>query len=202
MIHSSNVVLRALLGGNEPNGSFGPPGRQKAVDPNQLKLPYHDYLALMLELRDIVQDLEPDLQFACDKLELVQTRTSGQTVRMRALPGAPERPARRGRTNPRRANRPLNLVCEGKMIAQTLPEVDLDHLLKLRLVVARHARWTGPAGGTTTGAGPARAIVLQRGFPRTHFFAQARVVFAVARSRSQEVFNPPGCARCGTCARA
>lgn len=72
MIHSSNVVLRALLAGHDPNGIFGPPVRQKAVDPNQLKLPYHDYLALMLELRDIVQDLEPDLQFACDKLELVQ----------------------------------------------------------------------------------------------------------------------------------
>jgi hypothetical protein len=36
------------------------------------------------------------------------------------------------------------------------------------------------------------AAVLKRGFPATHFFAQARVVFAVARSRCHEVFSPPG----------
>ena len=81
------------------------------------------------------------------------------------------------------------------MIAQTLPEVDLDHLLKLRLVVARHGEMDRARWWNTNGMlGPHGAIVLQRGFPRTHFFAQARVVFAVARSRSQEVFNPPGCA--------
>ena len=31
-----------------------------------------------------------------------------------------------------------------------------------------------------------------RGLPRTHRFAQARVVFAVARSRCQELFHAPG----------
>ena len=36
------------------------------------------------------------------------------------------------------------------------------------------------------------AVVLKRGFPATHYFAQARVVFALARSRCQELFNPPG----------
>lgn len=34
---------------------------------------------------------------------------------------------------------------------------------------------------------------LRRGFPRTHSFAQARSVFAVAGHRCSEVFDPPGC---------
>jgi len=32
---------------------------------------------------------------------------------------------------------------------------------------------------------------LRRGFPRTHYFAQACSVFAVAAHRCREVFNPP-----------
>lgn len=34
---------------------------------------------------------------------------------------------------------------------------------------------------------------MSRGFPRTHRFAQARLVFEVARARCTEVFDPPGC---------
>ena len=44
--------------------------------------------------------------------------------------------------------------------------------------------------------GPARepwGCPLRRGFPRTHRFAQARSVFAVAAHRCAEVFDPPGC---------
>jgi hypothetical protein len=37
------------------------------------------------------------------------------------------------------------------------------------------------------------AAALRRGFPRTHPFAQARSVFAVAAHRCTEVFDPPGC---------
>jgi hypothetical protein len=37
------------------------------------------------------------------------------------------------------------------------------------------------------------AATLRRGFPRTHRFAQARSVFAVAAYRCAEVFDPPGC---------
>lgn len=71
--------------------------------------------------------------------------------------------------------------------------ISLSHLLKLRLVVARYgemdmARWWNTQGML----GRYGAIALERGFPRTHHFAQARVVFAVARSRSEEVFNAPG----------
>ncbi len=37
------------------------------------------------------------------------------------------------------------------------------------------------------------ALVLNRGFPSTHYFTQARIAFAVARSRCHERFDPPGC---------
>jgi hypothetical protein len=70
--------------------------------------------------------------------------------------------------------------------------IDLDRLLKLRLVVARFgemdiAKWWNTKGQL----GPLGAKVLSRGFPRTHRFAQARSVFAVAAHRCDEVFNPP-----------
>lgn len=72
--------------------------------------------------------------------------------------------------------------------------VDLERLLKLRLVVARFgemdlARWWNTSGQL----GRLGAIALRRGFPRTHRFAQARSVFAVAARRCDEVFHPPGC---------
>ncbi|HHH30350.1 MAG TPA: BrxE family protein [Polyangiaceae bacterium] len=80
------------------------------------------------------------------------------------------------------------------MTAGAAAPVDLDRLLKLRLVVARFgemdlARWWNSKGML----GRHGAVVLKRGFPATHHFAQARVVFAVARSRCEELFNPPGC---------
>src|SRR5438132_8487848 len=73
--------------------------------------------------------------------------------------------------------------------------VDLERLLKLRLVVARFgemdvARWWNTSGQL----GKLGAATLKRGFPRTHCFAQARSVFAVAAHRCDEVFSPPGCA--------
>ena len=71
--------------------------------------------------------------------------------------------------------------------------IDLDRLLKLRLVVARFgemdlARWWNTKGQL----GRLGAAALRRGFPRTHHFAQARSVFAVAAHRCAEVFDPPG----------
>lgn len=70
--------------------------------------------------------------------------------------------------------------------------LDLDRLLKLRILVARFgemdlARWWNTKGQL----GKLGASVLKRGFPRTHRFAQARSVFAVAAHRCAEVFNPP-----------
>lgn len=78
--------------------------------------------------------------------------------------------------------------------------IEMERLLKLRLVVARYgemdlARWwnTGDAARRTALLGPAGSILLSRGFPRTHRFAQARLVFEVARTRCAEVFDSPGC---------
>jgi hypothetical protein len=70
--------------------------------------------------------------------------------------------------------------------------LNLDRLLKLRLVVARVgemdlAKWWNTSGQL----GPLGASVLRRGFRRTHHFAQARSVFAVATHRCREVYDPP-----------
>ena len=76
----------------------------------------------------------------------------------------------------------------------TQREIDFDRLLKLRLVVARIgemdlARWWNTDGLL----GRKGRILLSRGFPKTHRFAQARAVFAVAKARCHELFDPPGC---------
>src|SRR5262245_56201601 len=75
----------------------------------------------------------------------------------------------------------------------TAPGLNLELLMKLRLVVARFgemdvAKWWNTKGQL----GPLGAATLRRGFPRTHRFAQARSVFAVAAHRCDEVFKPPG----------
>lgn len=72
--------------------------------------------------------------------------------------------------------------------------MDFERLFTLRLVIARYgemdmARWWNTKGQL----GPLGSMALRRGFPRTHSFAQARSVFAVAANRCSEVFNPPGC---------
>lgn len=74
------------------------------------------------------------------------------------------------------------------------PTIDLDHLLKLRVLVARFgemdlAKWWNTKGQL----GRTGALAVKRGFPRTHRFAQARSVFAVAAHRCAEVFDPPNC---------
>jgi hypothetical protein len=70
--------------------------------------------------------------------------------------------------------------------------VDFDRLLKLRLVVARVGEMDLAKWWNTNGQlGRLGTAVLRRGFPRTHYFAQARSVFAVAAHRCREVFDPP-----------
>jgi hypothetical protein len=72
--------------------------------------------------------------------------------------------------------------------------IDFARLFRLRLVVARHGEMDGARWWNTQGLlGPRGATVLRRGFPTSHYFAQARVVFAVARARCSELFDPPGC---------
>jgi hypothetical protein len=70
--------------------------------------------------------------------------------------------------------------------------VNFDRLLKLRLIVARFgemdiAKWWNTRGQL----GRLGTVAIRRGFPRTHYFAQARSVFAVAAHRCREVFDPP-----------
>jgi hypothetical protein len=72
-------------------------------------------------------------------------------------------------------------------------EPDIAWLFKVRVVVARVgemdiARWWNSSGQL----GPQGASVLRRGLPRTHHFAQARSVFAVAAARCAQIFDPPG----------
>lgn len=77
----------------------------------------------------------------------------------------------------------------------TSQSIDFDRLFKLRLVVARVGEMDLQGWWNTKGVlGKLGRTVYQRGFPRTSSFAQARVVFAVARARSRELWSPPGCA--------
>lgn len=70
----------------------------------------------------------------------------------------------------------------------------MERLLKLRLAVARFGEMDGARWWNTNGQlGKLGAMALRRGFPRTHRFAQARAVFAVAGHRCREVFEPPQC---------
>ena len=73
--------------------------------------------------------------------------------------------------------------------------VDLNRLLKLRLIVARHGEMDGACWWNTNGVlGRKGSLLMGRGFPKTHYFAQARLVFEVARARSAERFlAAPGC---------
>lgn len=72
--------------------------------------------------------------------------------------------------------------------------IDLNRLLKLRLDVARFGEMDVAKWWNTNGIlGRHGTMVLKRGFPSTHFFAQARIAFAVARTRCNELFAPPNC---------
>ena len=70
--------------------------------------------------------------------------------------------------------------------------IHFDRLLRLRLVVARVgemdlAKWWNTRGQLSR----LGTAAVRRGFPRTHHFAQARSVFAVAAFRCREIFDPP-----------
>jgi hypothetical protein len=72
--------------------------------------------------------------------------------------------------------------------------INFDRLLKLRLIVARFgemdlAKWWNTRGQL----GRLGTAAVRRGFPRTHYFAQARSVCAVAAHRCRDVFDPPDC---------
>ena len=72
--------------------------------------------------------------------------------------------------------------------------MNADLLLRLRLLVARYGEMDLAQWWNTQGLlGGLGRSVFARGFPRTHFFAQARLVLTVAAARSRDVFNPPNC---------
>lgn len=72
--------------------------------------------------------------------------------------------------------------------------IDATLLMKLRLVVARFGEMDGAGWWNTRGVlSRIGKAGLSRGFPTTHYFAQARVAFAVATARCHEVFSPPAC---------
>lgn len=80
------------------------------------------------------------------------------------------------------------------MTVQTTSPTSALLLLKLRLAVARHGEMDGAGWWNTRGIlGRVGKAGLSRGFPSTHYFAQARVAFTVAAARSAEVFSPPAC---------
>ena len=79
-------------------------------------------------------------------------------------------------------------------MVSTQGPLDFEHLMKLRLVVARYGEMDLAGWWNTKGMlGRLGGMALKRGFPHTHYFAQARVVFAVARQRCKELFDPPQC---------
>lgn len=70
--------------------------------------------------------------------------------------------------------------------------LNLDHLLKVRLVVGRQGEMDNARWWNTQGVlGKHGSTVYSRGFPRTNTFVRARVVFSVAQARCKEVFDPP-----------
>lgn len=80
------------------------------------------------------------------------------------------------------------------MISTQNISLNFDLLLKLRLVVARHGEMDNAKWWNTNGLLSRKgALLMSRGFPKTHRFAQAKVLFAVARTRCLEVFDPPAC---------
>jgi hypothetical protein len=79
-----------------------------------------------------------------------------------------------------------------KTAQMTEATINFDRLLRLRLIVARIgemdlAKWWNTRGQL----GRLGAAAVRRGFPRTHYFAQARSIFAVAAHRCSEIFDPP-----------
>ena len=73
-----------------------------------------------------------------------------------------------------------------------MPDIDLERLFKLRLTVARFGEMDGARWWNTQGIlGRYGSLALERGFPKTHYFAQARVAFAVATQRCKEIYFHP-----------
>ena len=71
-------------------------------------------------------------------------------------------------------------------------DLTVEQIAKLRLVVAwfgemDRAKWWNTKGMLAN----IGEMAIRRGFARTHLFARAQAVFAVASHRCDEIFNPP-----------
>jgi hypothetical protein len=65
-------------------------------------------------------------------------------------------------------------------------------LASLRMAVARQGEMDRSKWWNTKGLlSRVGELAISRGFPKSHVFARCRAAFAVASSRSEEVFNPP-----------
>lgn len=71
-------------------------------------------------------------------------------------------------------------------------ELDVAKIAAMRIAVARHGEMDRCQWWNTKGLlGNLGELAISRGFPKSHAFARARAAFAVASSRSDELFNPP-----------
>ena len=71
-------------------------------------------------------------------------------------------------------------------------DIDVKKIAAIRMVVARQGEMDRSKWWNTKGLlSRVGELAISRGFPKSHVFARARAAFAVASSRSEEVFNPP-----------
>ena len=71
-------------------------------------------------------------------------------------------------------------------------DTDVKKIAALRMAVARHGEMDRSKWWNTKGLlSNVGELAISRGFPKSHVFARSRAAFAVASSRSEEVFNPP-----------
>jgi hypothetical protein len=74
-----------------------------------------------------------------------------------------------------------------------MARIDFEYLFKLRLTVARYGEMDNAQWWNTKGVlGRYGGLALGRGLPRTHYFAQARIAFAVASQRCRDIYSHPG----------
>lgn len=81
---------------------------------------------------------------------------------------------------------------QSESIPTAVSEATVERIAKFRLVVARfgemdRAKWWNTKGMLAN----LGEMAISRGFAKTHFFARALAVFAVASHRCDEIFNPP-----------
>ena len=72
------------------------------------------------------------------------------------------------------------------------PDSFTKKIIALRMAVARQGEMDRSKWWNTKGLlSRVGELAVSRGFPKSHVFARCRAAFAVASSRSEEVFNPP-----------